>query len=103
MIESHKMLRRFALASLLLLCVTAMLCGAALVDSNTRFLSLGEPGRQVGFALDRETTTLRWDGQAVVLPPLAPSLQWLRLAPAPAGSLVMIGETMWQAWGERPS
>ncbi|MCL2495339.1 MAG: hypothetical protein FWE98_06760 [Oscillospiraceae bacterium] len=92
--ESQKLLRRFALACLLLLCVTAMLCGAALVDNNTRFLSLGEPGRQVGFALDRQTTTLRWDGQALALPPLAPSVQWLRLLPAPFGSLVMLGETV---------
>ena len=99
MTESHKLLRRFALASLLLLCVTAMLCGAALVDSNTRFLSLGDPGRQVGIALDKQTVTLRWDGQAVALPPLAPSVQWLRLAPAPAGNLVMIGEALWQAAG----
>ena len=99
MTESQKLLKRFALASLLLLCVTAMLCGAALVDSNTRFLSLGDPGRQVGFALDKETTTLRWDGQAVTLPPLAPSIQWLRLAPAPAGSLVAICQALWQAVG----
>jgi len=99
MTESQKLLKRFALASLLLLCVTAMLCGAALVDSNTRFLSLGDPGRQVGFALDRETATLRWDGRAVALPPLAPSIQWLRLAPAPTGCLVSIGEAVWAAMG----
>ena len=92
--ESLKLLKRFAVASIMLLCVTAMLCGAALVDSNTRFLSLGEPGRQVGFALDKQTTTLRWDGQALALPPLAPSIEWLRLLPAPLGSLVMLGETV---------
>ena len=99
MIESQKLLKRFALASLLLLCVTAMLCGAALVDSNSRFLSLGDPGRQVGFAMDRETTTLRWDGQAVALPPITLSIQWLRLAPAPAGSLVAVCQAVWQAVG----
>ena len=99
MTESQKLLKRFALASLLLLCVTAMLCGAALVDSNTRFLSLGDPGRQVGFALDRGTTTFRWDGQAVALPPLAPAIKWLRLAPAPAGSLVAMGQAVWSAVG----
>jgi len=99
MTEYQKLLKRFALASLLLLCVTAMLCGAALVDSNTRFLSLGDPGRQVGFALDRETTTLRWDGQAVDLPPLVPAMQRLRLAPAPAGCLLAIGEALWQVVG----
>jgi len=99
MTESQKLLKRFALASLLLLCVTAMLCGAALVDSNTRFLSLGDPGCQVGFALDRETAALRWDGQAVALPPLVSSVHWLRLAPAPAGCLVSIGEAVWTAIG----
>ena len=99
MTETQKLCKRFALASLLLLCVTATLCGAALVDSNTRFLSLGDPGRQVGFAMDRETATLRWDGQAVALPPLAPSVQWLRLAPAPAGCLVAVGEAIWAALG----
>ena len=99
MTESHKLLKRFALASLLLLCVTAMLCGAALVDSNTRFLSLGDPGRQVGITRDRQTVTFRWDGQGLDLPPLAPSLQWLRLAPAPAGSLVTICHEVWRAIG----
>jgi len=90
MTEAQRLLKRFALASLLLLCVTAMLCGAALVDTNTRWLSLGDPGRQVGIALDRETTTLRWDTRTVELPPLAPVAQWARFAPAPAGCLVNI-------------
>ena len=99
MIETPKLLKRFALASLLLLCVTAMLCGAALVDTNTRYLSLGDPGRQVGIALDRETTTLRWDTRTVTLPPLDPAIRWARLAPAPAGCLVNLGEAIWQAMG----
>jgi len=97
MTETHRLLKRYALASLLLLCVTAMFCGAALVDTNTRYLSLGDPGRQVGVALDRETTTLRWDTRTVTLPPLAPAIRWARLAPAPAGCLVAIGDAIWQA------
>jgi len=99
MTETPKLLKRFALASLLLLCVTAMFCGAALVDTNTRRLSLGDPGRQVGIALDRETVALRWDARTVVLPPPASALQWARLAPAPAGSLLAVGEAVWQAMG----
>ena len=97
MTETLKLLRRFALVSLLLLCVTAMFCGAALVDTNTRYLSLGDPGRQVGFALDKETVTLRWDTRTVPLPPLAPMTRWARLAPAPAGCLVALGEAVWRA------
>ena len=97
MSESVKLLKRFALSCLLLLCVTAMFCGGALVDSNSRFLSLGDPGRQVGITTDKETVTLRWDGQGVALPPLAPVVQWLRLAPVPAGSLVAIGEAVREA------
>jgi len=97
MTETQKLLKRFALVSLLLLCVTAMLCGAALVDSNTRWLSLGDPGRQVGFALDRETVTLRWGTGAVALPSIASAVQWARLAPAPAGCLIQLGETIWRA------
>jgi len=99
MTETQKLLKRFALASLLLLCVTAMLCGAALVDTNTRYLSLGDPGRQVGVALDRETTTLRWDTHTVSLPPIAPAIQWARLTPAPVGCLVAVGEAIWLAVG----
>jgi len=99
MTETQRLLKRFALASLLLLCVTAMLCGAALVDSNTRYLSLGDPGRQVGLALDRQTTTLRWDGRAVALPPVARAVEWARLAPAPVGCLVMAGEAVWRIFG----
>ena len=95
MTETQKLLKRFALASLLLLCVTAMLCGAALVDSNTRFLSLGDPGRQVGFALDKQTVTLRWDANNIALPPVTSVLRWARLAPAPAGGLAAIAEAVW--------
>ena len=73
MSESLRLLKRFALVSLLLLCVTAMACGVALVDSNTRFLSLGEPGRQVAFAMDRETTTFMMDELSIDLPSLDPA------------------------------
>jgi len=97
MTETQKLLKRFALASLLLLCITAMLCGAALVDTNTRYLSLGDPGRQVGIALDQETTTFRWDVRTVAMPSLASTIQWARLAPAPAGCLVNLGKVVWDA------
>jgi len=97
MTETMKLLKRFALASLLLLCVTAMFCGAALVDTNTRYLSLGDPGRQVGIALDRETVTLRWDARTMALPALAPAMRWARLAPAPVGCLFAMGEAIRQA------
>ena len=70
MTETLKLLKRFAFASLLLLCLTACVCGAALVDANTRYLSLGEQGRQVGFALDRETATFVMDEVAIALPPV---------------------------------
>jgi len=99
MTENLKLLKRFGLASLLLLCVTAMFCGTALVDTNTRYLSLGDPGRQVGIALDRETTTFRWDTQIVVLPPLDATMRYARLAPAPVGPLIAAGEAVWRAVG----
>ena len=56
MTETLKLLKRFAFCALLLLCLTACVCGAVLVDANTRYLSLGEQGRQVGFSMDSETT-----------------------------------------------
>jgi len=71
MSETLRLLKRFALVSLLLLCVVAMACGAALVDTNTRFLTLGEPGRQVAFAMDRTTTTLMVDRLSIALPPMS--------------------------------
>ena len=91
MTEILKFLKRFTLISLLLLCLTAMACGAALVDANTRFLSLGEQGRQVGISLDRETTTFLMDEHAYALPPL---LRYARFVPAPIGTLVALGETI---------
>ena len=96
MTETMKLLKRFALAGLMPLCVTAMFCGAALVDTNSRRLSLGDPGRQVGIALDRETVTFRVDARAVALPPLGSALQYARLAPAPLGSLAAVGEAIWR-------
>jgi len=96
MTETQKLLKRFALACLMLLCVTAMFCGAALVDTNTRGLSLGDPGRQVGFALDKETTTLRWDARTVTMPPLELAAQWARLAPSPVGCVIAVGEAVWR-------
>ena len=94
MTETLQLLKRFAVTSLLLLCAVAMLCGAAIVDSNTRRLAMGDPGRQVGFSLDKETTTIMTGEQTMTLPPLERALDWLRFAPAPIGTLVMIGETV---------
>ena len=94
MTETLKLLKRFTMASLMLLCVTAMVCGAAIVDSNTRALALGEQGRQVGFTLDKETTTIETGRQTVTWPPLEPILRWARLAPAPVGTLIALGETI---------
>jgi len=94
--ETTKFLKRFALISLLLLCLTAMACGAVLVDANTRTLSLGGQGRQVGISLDRETTAFMMDEQAYALP-LASLLRYARLAPPPIGTLVALGEAVWVA------
>ena len=88
--ESLRLVKRFAAACLMTLCVIGMGCGAALADSNTRRLALDEPGRQVGFSFDRETVTIMSGEQAFALPALAPVLRWARLAPAPLGTLVMV-------------
>ncbi|MCL2106902.1 MAG: hypothetical protein FWH26_07615 [Oscillospiraceae bacterium] len=89
--ESIKLLKRFALASLLCLCVTAMVCGGVAVDENTRRLAFGTRGRQVGVSFDRETTTLQLGGgKTVDLPPLMPVVQAMRYAPAPVGCWVMV-------------
>jgi len=94
--ESLRLLKRFTVACLFLLCVTAMFCGAVAVDSNTRLLALGEARMQVGFSLDRETTTITAGQRVVTLPPASPALRWARYAPAPAGTLVMVGESIFQ-------
>ena len=91
--ETLKFLKRFALISLLLLCLTAMACGAALVDANTRFLSQGIGGREVGISLDRQTTAFMMDDLAYPLP-LAPLLRYARFAPAPVGTLIALGEAV---------
>ena len=79
MTESLKLLKRFAVACLLTLCVTAMLCGMAVVDSSTKQLSLGEQSRQVGFTLDKETTTIMTGEKTVTWPPIEPILRLLAL------------------------
>ncbi|MDR1928135.1 MAG: hypothetical protein LBQ33_05800 [Oscillospiraceae bacterium] len=96
--ESLQLLKRFTLLCLLLLCVTALLCGGMLVNQNTRRLALGSEGRQVALRSDKTTTTLfvtdsnrnEWR-----LP--APAGQYLRLAPAPFGSLVQLAQAAYQA------
>ncbi|MDR2753514.1 MAG: hypothetical protein LBB50_04310 [Oscillospiraceae bacterium] len=95
--ESFKILKRFALTCLLCLCFVAMLCGGALVQSNTRRLSLGTPGQQVGFLADRQTVTLQSGGRTVRLPALGTALYWARLAPAPLGLLITIGQAVREA------
>ena len=92
MTESLKLLKRFTVLCMLLLCFIAMLCGGAVVDRNTRQLALGESKRQVGFSLDRETTTIMTGRQTVTWPTASPALRRARYAPAPLGTLVMIGE-----------
>jgi len=94
MTETQKLLKRFALTCIMLLCVTAMLCGGAVVNRNTGRLALGETGRQVGFSFDPETITIVTGRQAVEWPALSPALQWLRLAPAPVGTFFMISDTV---------
>jgi hypothetical protein len=88
-------LKRFALTSLVCLCLTAMACGAALVNTNSRMLALGRPGARVSLQTDRQTVTVFAASQSLALPSAAPLLRWARLTPAPAGSLVALG--MWIA------
>ena len=94
--ETLKILKRFAACSLLCLCVTAMVCGAAMVDTNTRRLALNEPGRQVGLHFDQKTTTFfMTGGDNIDLPPLAPIGKALRYATAQLGSLAaIVGEVL---------
>ena len=90
MTENLKLFKRFTVTCLLILCVTSLVCGIALVAENTRYLALGETGRQVGITLDRETTTILAGARRVTLPTLSPALQWARFAPAPVGTVVML-------------
>ena len=96
MSETLSLLRRFAMLSLLCLCVTATLCGAAMVDENTRQLALGERGAQVGLRGDAQTVTFFRQADAPVdlaaFPSPEPLLRALRLAPAPLGALAAAGE-----------
>ena len=95
--ESLKLLKRFALVSLLALCLIAMLCGGAVVNNNSRLLALGEAGQQAGLHFDSETVTLTAGQQALVWPAGAAALHWARLAPAPIGTLVALGQAVYQA------
>jgi len=71
-----------------------MACGWAVADSNTGRLALGEQGRRVGFALDPETITITAGQRSVEWPAASPALRWLRYAPAPLGTVVMVGEAL---------
>ena len=92
-----KYLRRFAVASLLCLCVTAMACGGALVNANSGALTLGRKEVQAGFQSDKRTVTFFVAEQTYDLPSWEEALRWARLAPAPAGSFIMIGEAVGKA------
>jgi len=96
--ELLKLLRRFAALSLLLLCVIGMACGTAIVRSNTRHMALGEPGRQVGFSFDPEVTTITTDLRVLEWPSAPTALQWMRLAPAPLGTLFMVVNSVHSAF-----
>ncbi|MDR2647692.1 MAG: hypothetical protein LBB67_06185 [Oscillospiraceae bacterium] len=91
MTESVRLLKRFALTSLILLCAAVMLCGGLIVDENTRKLAFGTEGREVGMQLDKQTTTLFVDKKAIALPPLETIADGIRCAPAPIGSVAALG------------
>jgi len=94
MIESLKLLKRFAALCLLLLCAIGMICGATLVRSNTRHMAFGEPGRQVGFSFDPEVTTITTDLRVLEWPALSPTLSMARFAPAPVGTVFMVIDSL---------
>ena len=87
-------LKRFALSSLLCICVTAMCCGGVLVNANSRELSLGRKEVQAGLQQDKRTVTFFVAEEGFALPALEDILRWARLAPAPAGSLAMIADAI---------
>ena len=89
MTESLKLLKRFAALCLLLLCFTGMVCGAAVVRGNTRYLAFGEQGQQVGVSFDPEVTAISAGEFAMEWPALSPALRWARLTPAPVGTVFM--------------
>ncbi len=93
--ETLRLLKRFALLSLLCLCVIGMFCGGAMVDENSRQLTLGETGTQVGLRQDRQTVTFYKAAEtptALADFPSADSLlSVLRLAPAPLGNFIALG------------
>ena len=96
--EYHfKYLKRFALSSLLCLCITAMGCGGLLVDSNSRELNSGRKEVQAGFQSDKRTVTFFVAEQTYDFPTMDSALRWARIAPAPIGSIVAIGELIRKA------
>ncbi|MDR2525232.1 MAG: hypothetical protein LBC83_03415 [Oscillospiraceae bacterium] len=97
--ETLKLMKRYALAALLLLCLTGAVCGAAMVDENSRRLSVGEKGAQVGFQSDRKTVALFREAEEpailAVLPP-PQFLEVLRCSPAPVGSIAALGQSLYE-------
>ncbi|MDR1465717.1 MAG: hypothetical protein LBJ11_10535 [Oscillospiraceae bacterium] len=93
--ESMRLIKQFCLCSILLLCLTASVCGAATVNENARQLTFGETGRTVGLALDRQTTTIRLtEGIDISLPDWARFTRALDYAPAPLSGLVALGKEL---------
>jgi len=86
MTETLKLLKRFTAICLIMLCVIAMVCGAAIVNHNSRYLTLGETGRQVGLTLGSEVVSLQSDEFTLVW---SPALRWARFMPAPVGTFFM--------------
>ena len=98
--QSHlNYLKRFALGCVVCVCVTAMGCGAALVNANSRELALGHKETQAGFQLDKQTVTFFVEQQRFPLPNLRMALFWARLAPAPVGCLVSVAQAIGEAFG----
>jgi hypothetical protein len=87
MTETLKLLKRFAAVCLILLCIIAMASGAAIVSTNSRQLAFGEAGQQVGFSFDAQIVTIQTQQQLFEWTPV---VRWVRLAPAPVGTWLML-------------
>ena len=67
------------------------------MNANSRELTLGRKEVQAGFQSDKHTVTFFVAEQNYALPSFETALRWVRLAPAPTGSLVLIGEMISEA------
>jgi len=88
--ETMKLLKRFAVVCLILLCVTAALGAATVVRNNSRLLTFGQAGQQVAFSMDTQVVTFQAGEVARVLPRISPWLRWARHAPVPLGTWLML-------------